>query len=475
MSGTISTDLCVIGAGSAGLSAAAGAAQMGARVVLVEHGKMGGDCLNYGCVPSKSLLACAKQAQAHRSGAGLGVSPNEPEVDFRGVMSHVRGVIAAIEPHDSEQRFTGLGVRVIRESAQFLDERTLEAGGHRVRARRFLLATGSAPLVPPVEGIERVPYLTNESIFDLDELPGHLLIVGGGPIGMEMAQAFRRLGAQVTVLEMARCLPRDDPALADIVLRQLQAEGVTLLENTRAIAVRGGAGEIRVKVEQDGTTRQVAGTHLLVAVGRRANVEGIGLDAAGVEHDARGVTVDAGLLTTNRRVYAAGDVTGIAQFTHLAGYQAGIVVRRAVLRLPAKADYRALPWCTYTDPELAQVGLTEAAARKRGLDVRVQELDMADNDRARAEGIEAARIRLVVDRRARVLGAGICAPHAGELIAPWIMAVQRRLKLSDMAGLFLPYPTLSESGKRAAGEYYTPLLYGPRVRGIVRLLQRLPF
>jgi len=475
MSETIDTDLCVIGAGSAGLSAAAGAAQMGARVVLIEHGKMGGDCLNYGCVPSKSLLAAAKQAQAHRSGGGLGIATDEPRVDFAAVMGHVRGVIAAIEPHDSEERFSGLGVRVIRESARFLNARTLEAGPHRVRARRFLLATGSAPLVPPIEGIERVPFLTNETVFDLEALPEHLLIVGGGPIGLEMAQAFRRLGSEVTVLEMARCLPRDDPALSDIVLRRLQAEGVTLLEKTRAIAVRGGPGDIRVQVAQDDDRRQLAGTHLLVAVGRRANVDGQGLDEAGIEHDARGVTVDAGLRTTNRRVYAAGDVTGIAQFTHLAGYQAGIVVRRAVLRLPAKADYRALPWCTYTDPELAQTGLTEAAARERGLDVHVQELDMADNDRARAEGVKAARLRLVVDRRARVLGAGICAPHAGELIAPWVMAVQRGLKLKDMAGLFLPYPTLSESGKRAAGEYYTPLLYGPRVRRFVRLLQRLPF
>lgn len=475
MSESIETDLCVIGAGSAGLSAAAGSVQMGARVVLVEHGRMGGDCLNYGCVPSKSLLAAAHAARAQRTGEAFGIAAREPEVDFGRVMAHVRSVIKAIEPHDSEERFKGLGVRVIRATARFTGPATLQAGDATIRARRFLIATGSSPMVPPVPGLDETPYLTNETVFDLDTLPGHLVIVGGGPIGMEMAQAFRRLGSEVTVLEMERCLAGDDPALADIVIRQLQDEGVTLLEKTRAVSVGTGGDGVRVQVEQDGSKHTVSGTHLLVAAGRQPNLRDLGLEAAGVEHDRGGVNVDAGMRTSNRRIYAAGDVAGRGQFTHLAGYQAGIVVRRAMLRLPAKADYSALPWCTYTEPELAQAGLTEAAARERGLQVRTAETKLAENDRARTEGVNAGLVKLVTDRRGRVLGAGIAGPHAGELIQPWILAIQRKLKLKDMAGLILPYPTLGESGKRAAGEFYAPVIYGNTMKRIVRFLQKLPF
>lgn len=474
MGETIKTDLCVIGAGSAGLTAAAGAAQMGARVVLVEHDRMGGDCLNVGCVPSKSLLAAARLAQSRRTGTAMGISSTEPDVDFAGVMKHVRSVIRAIEPHDSAERFTGLGVRVIRESARFLDRRTLAAGDNRIRARRFLVATGSRPLVPPLDGVDGVPYLTNENVFDLSERPEHLLVMGGGPIGMELAQAFRRLGSRVTVLEMKRCLPADDPRLADIVIRRLQSEGVTVLEQTRAVAVSGDAGRISVRVEQNGTKRAVEGSHLLVAAGRKPTVDGLDLETAGVGTGKQGIIVDATLRTSNPRVLAAGDVAGAGQFTHLAGYQAGVALRRALLRLPAKADYRSLPWCTYTEPELAQTGLTEGQARESGHGIRVVEADIAENDRARADGIDAGLVRVVADRRGRVLGAGICAPHAGELIVPWVIAVQRRLRLKDVAGLIMPYPTLSESGKRAAGEFYTPVIYGKWMRRVVRLMQRLP-
>ncbi len=475
MGEAIKVDLCVIGAGSAGLSAAAGSAQMGGRVVLVESGLMGGDCLNYGCVPSKSLLAAAHAARAQQTGEALGVAAREPRVDFGRVMDHVRSVIRAIEPHDSEERFTGLGVRVIREKARFTGPGSLEAGDFTVRARRFLIATGSSPMVPPIPGLDKTPYLTNETVFDLDALPAHLLIIGGGPIGMEMAQAFRRLGSKVTVLEMERCLATDDPALAEVVIRRVQDEGVTLLEKTRAVSADTGAEGVRVKVEQNGAKHTVSGSHLLVAAGRRPNVDDLNLEAAGVEHDQSGVKVDAGMRTSNRHIYAAGDVAGRGQFTHLAGYQAGIVVRRAMLRLPAKADYSALPWCTYTEPELAQAGLTEAAARERGLDVRTAEADLAENDRGRAEGLQSGLVKLVTDRRGRVLGAGIAGPHAGELIQPWILAIQRKLRLKDMAGLILPYPTLGESGKRAAGEFYAPIIYGDTMKRIVRFLQRLPF
>lgn len=467
-------DLCVIGGGSAGLSVAAGAAQMGARVVLVESQAMGGECLHTGCVPSKSLLAAARAAHAHRASPIPGIAPHEPAIDFAAIRRHLHGVIGVIAPHDSRARFEGLGVTVLGEPAVFANEREVRAGATRIRARRFVLATGSRPAVPPLDGLDRVPWLTNDTLFDLERLPDHLLIVGGGPVGIEMAQAFRRLGSEVTVVQSGRCLPHDDPVLADIVLRQLEAEGVRVLEGSRATGVRRGDGGLQLMLEQKATRHTVSGSHLLLAAGRRPAVDGLGLDAAGVARDPQGVRVDARLRTTNKRIYALGDVTPGRRFTHRAGYQAGIVIRNAVLRLPARADDRALPWCTYTDPELAQTGLTEAAAREQFSGVTTQGIDLADNDRARAEGIGAGRLKLVVGARARVLGAGICAPHAGEMINLWTHAVQRGLKLKDIAGLIVPYPTLSESGKQAAGAYYTPVLYGSRMRRLVRLLQRLP-
>ncbi len=357
---TITCDLCVIGAGSGGLSVAAGAVQMGARVVLIEGAEMGGDCLNSGCVPSKALLAAAKHAQAMRDGGPFGIAPVEPEIDFAAVKDHVRGVIAQIAPVDSQERFEGLGVRVIRDWARFTSPDEVEAGPHRVCARRFVIATGSVPLVPPIPGIDGVPVLTNETIFDLRERPEHLLIVGGGPIGIEMAQAHRRLGSRVTVIEGDRVLNKDDPELAAIVAARLREEGVEIVENAKVSRIHGGD---RITVET--AAGSFVGSHLLMAVGRRIDLSRLDLEAAGVAHD-KGVTVDDHLRsTTNRRVYAVGDAAGGLQFTHVAGYHAGIVVRQILLGLPAKARTEHIPWVTYTDPELAHVGLTEAQARER--------------------------------------------------------------------------------------------------------------
>ncbi len=481
MSETLTPDVCVIGAGSGGLSVAAGASQMGASVVLVERDRMGGDCLNFGCVPSKSLIAAAHAAHAAREGERFGVRVGAPSVDGAAVFRRVHDVIAAIAPNDSVERFEGLGVKVIKAHARFTGPDCVRAGDVDVRARRFVVATGSSPMVPPIPGLDTrdcargahdVPYLTNESVFDLGAVPERLIVLGGGPIGIELAQAFRRLGAGVAVIEMQTILGRDDPELADVVRRQLTREGVELFEKAPAERVERTAGGIAVAVG-GADPRRVEGTHILVAVGRRPNVKDLDLDLAGVAVEPTGIVVDARLRTTNRRVFAIGDAAGGLQFTHVAGFHAGIVIRNILFRLPARADRAAIPRVTYTDPELAQVGLTEAEAVARHGGVRILRWPMHDNDRAQAEGATEGLVKAVVGRRGRILGAGIAAAHAGELIQPWTLAIANRLGIGAMASVVAPYPTLGEASKRAAGSYYTATLFGERTKAIVRLLARL--
>lgn len=466
----INCDLCIIGGGSAGLSVAAGAAQMGARVVLVEAGTMGGDCLNTGCVPSKALIAAAQAAAGARGDQKLGAASDRPRIDFAAVRAHVHGAIATLAPHDSVERFEKLGVRVIAARAAFLSRDAVEAGSCRIVARRFVVATGSRAALPPIAGLAEARPLTNESIFDLADLPEHLIIVGGGPIGLEMAQAFRRLGSRVTVLERVTILPRDEPEAAAVVRQILRREGIDLREGVEIVSVRRDGAEVGVAIRDQGS---ITGSHLLVAAGRRPSLDGLGLDKAGIAHDARGITVDARLRTSNRRVFAIGDIAGGPQFTHVAGYHAGIVIRNALLSLPARVDYAALPWVTFLDPEIAHVGLTEAEARAKAGAVTVLQEPLARNDRAVTESRTEGFIKVIAGRRGRILGATIVAPHAGEMIALWGLAIGKGLKLSDMAGLLVPYPTLSEISKRAAGQYYAPTLFGPRVRAIVRAIQRI--
>ena len=465
--GRITTDICVIGGGSAGLSVAAGAVQMGARVVLVEGGAMGGDCLNTGCVPSKALLAAAKAAQAMRDGAGFGVLPVEPVVDFAGVKDHVARVIAGIAPVDSVERFQGLGVQVLQSYGRFTGPDRLEAGGDTITARRFVIATGSHPLVPDIPGLDAVPYLTNETIFALRDRPDHLIIIGGGPIGMEMAQGHRRLGSAVTVIEGARALGRDDPDAAALVLLRLRAEGVTVIEAAKVTGVAPGPNVTLA----DGQI--VTGSHLLLALGRKPALDRLNLPAAGVAFTAKGVTVDARLRTTNRRIFAIGDAAGGLMFTHVAGYHAGIVVRQAVLGLPAKARTDHIPWVTYTDPELAQVGLTEAEARKaHGARATVIRSDFAHNDRARTDAADLGFLKLMVVA-GRPVGVTIVGHGAGELIGLWALVLSQRLKLSAIAGMVAPYPTYGEISKRAAGAYFSPQLFdSPMVKRVVQAVQR---
>lgn len=468
----ITTDICIIGAGSAGLSVAAGASQMGARVVLLEAEKMGGDCLNAGCVPSKALIAAAKHAHAMTTGGPFGIAPATPKVDFAAVKDHVARVIDTIAPVDSQERFEGLGVHVIRAHGRFTSATTVQAGDHEITARRFVIATGSRPFVPPIPGLDGVPYMTNETIFALRDRPEHLIVLGGGPIGMEMAQAHRRLGCKVTVIEAARALGREDPELAAVVLEALRDEGITILEGQAATQITGAAGSISVTLA-DG--QAITGSHLLVAVGRKVALDGLGLDAANVAHTPKGVTVGDDLRSaTNRRVYALGDVAGGAQFTHLAGYHAGVAIRSILFGLPAKTSLRAIPRATYTDPEIAHVGLTEAEARAQfGDRLTVTRFPFHDNDRAQAQGETRGLVKLMIVK-GRPVGASIVGPHAGELIAPWCLAVSQRLKLSAVAGAVLPYPTLAETGKRAAGAYFSPQLFAnPWVKRVVRMVQRL--
>ena len=475
MTEIVKTDICVIGGGSGGLSVAAGAAQMGARTVLIEKGKMGGDCLNYGCVPSKALIAAAHAAEQVRGSGKFGVNGHEPEIDFARVHDHVHGVIGAIAPHDSVERFEGLGVQVIQGAARFTGPREVEVNGQRVRARRFVIATGSSAAVPPIEGLDGVPYLTNETVFDLTERPEHLLVIGGGPIGAELAQAHRRLGAEVTMLEMFRILGKDDPDVTEVVRRRLAAERIAMLEGIAIKSVGRRGNGVEVTIERDGEEVKIDGSHLLVAAGRKPNVAGLDLEAAGIEYSPKGIAVDDRLRTTNKRVFAIGDVAGGYQFTHMAGYHAGIVIRNALFSLPAKVNYSAVPWVTYTDPEIAHVGLTEADAREKfGDAVKAVTWSFEENDRAQAERQTEGLVKVVIGKRGKILGASIVGPHAGELLQPWILAIQQGLKIGAMASVIAPYPTLGEVNKRAAGSYFTPSLFSPRTRKVVGLLQHLP-
>ena len=460
----------MIGGGSAGLSVAAGAVQMGARVVLLERGPMGGDCLNFGCVPSKSLLAAAHAAAAVRQAPRFGIRAGEPVVDFAAVRDHVKSVIAAIAPHDSQERFEGLGVRVIRESGRFTGPRTVAAGEFEIEARRIVIATGSSPVVPPIPGLDRAPFFTNETIFDNAAPIPRLLVIGGGPIGLEMAQAYARLGAKVTVIEGLRALNNDDPELARIVKQRLGEDGVEIHEGAMVKRIDGSAGKIAIEAEKEGKPVRFEGSHLLVAVGRRPNLEGLDLEKAGVEAGRGGIRVDARLRTTNRKVFAIGDAAEGYKFTHIAGYHAGIVIRNALFRLPAKVDYRALPWVTYTAPELAQVGLTEQAAREAYGDIAVLRASFAENDRARAEGGTQGLLKVMTTRKGVVVGASMVGDKAGEVIQGWCLPIARKMKVRDVAGLILPYPTLGEINKRAAGSFYTPSLFSDRTRRIVRFL-----
>jgi pyruvate/2-oxoglutarate dehydrogenase complex dihydrolipoamide dehydrogenase (E3) component len=473
MAQSLTPDICVIGAGSGGLSVAAAAAAFGVSVVLVEKGKLGGECLNTGCVPSKSLLASAARAHTVARARAFGISAAAPEVDFGMVHRRVHDVIAAIAPNDSKERFRGLGVRVIEGAARFKDRATVVVGdGTEIKARRFVIATGSSPSVPPIPGLDAVPYLTNETVFDLTVAPQHLIVLGAGPVGLELAQAFRRLGSAVTVLDAAQPLAREDPECAAVVLDALAGEGIALRGNVAVARVDAVDSQIRVVVRSDDGEATLMGSHLLIATGRQANADDLALERAGIARDRSGIVVNKRLKTTNRRVYAIGDVAGRGKFTHLANYHAGLVIRNALFRLPVRPNEFVVPRATFTDPELAHIGLTEAQARARYRAIRVLRWPCHENDRAQAEGTVVGHIKVITSNRGRILGATIVGAEAGELITTWTLAVSQRLNIRALAGIIVPYPTLAEIGKRAAITYFTIGVTNIWVRRIIRVLRR---
>jgi pyruvate/2-oxoglutarate dehydrogenase complex dihydrolipoamide dehydrogenase (E3) component len=470
----LTPDICVIGAGSGGLTAAAAAAAFGVAVVLVEKGRMGGQHLNTGCVPSKALMAAARRAEGWGQAADFGLVLPRLKVDFEKVRDHIQRVITATAPNDSAERFGGLGVKVIKGTARFKDRRTVAVGEDiEVRARRFVIATGSSPAVPRIEGLANTPYLTNETAFDLVSCPKRLVVIGAGRRGLEMAQAFRRLGAEVIVVDAAQPLAQDDPECAAIVLNQLEREGISIRPGAAIVSVKPTKAKIQILLRTAKGEEKIDGSHLLLAAGRASNIDELNLAAAGIDHGSDGIAVDKGLKTSNKKVYAIGDVTGGLYFTHVATEHAGLVIRNALFRLPVRVKLNEIPRVTYTDPELAQVGMTEAEAKQRGVATRILRWPYLENDRAQAERATKGHIKVITNRKGKILGATIVGAEAGELITAWTLAISQGMNIRTVAGLVVPYPTLSEIGKRAAVSYFTPGLTGPWTQRILALLRLL--
>lgn len=465
-------DLCVIGAGAAGLSVASGGAQLGLSVVLFEKDDMGGDCLNTGCVPSKALIAAAKAAHAMRHNARLGIENSEPVVNWDAVRGHIDGVIKAIAPIDSQERFEGLGCTVIREHAKFVDATTVESDSARIKARRFVIATGARAAVPPIPGLAETPFLTNETVFNQETLPKSLIVMGGGVIGVELGQAFARLGTKVTILEAFTIMGPQEPEAVEIVRETLAEDGIIVLEGRKAVGVLGNAQSVTVTLD-DG--QSVTAQRLLVAVGRAARVENMGFEAAGITFSRKGVETDDQLRSvSNRRVWAIGDIAGKEQLTHAAGFQAGVFVRNALFKAPATAVVSYMPAVAYCDPELARIGLTEAKAREQfGTKVTVTKAEFGHNDRAQTEGATKGFCKLLIGQGGKILGATIVGEGAGEAIQLVGLAMANKKGVGAITSLISPYPTRSEIVKRAAGAYYTPNLFSPRIRAIVNFLQKL--
>ncbi|GGI92757.1 dihydrolipoamide dehydrogenase [Polymorphobacter multimanifer] len=451
-------DLVVIGAGAGGLVTSGGAAQLGARVLLIEQHRLGGECLWTGCVPSKAVIHAAQLA---RNGGGQRWAEARANLDQ---------AITTIEPHDSPERFEDFGVEVVIGRASFTGPDAIEIGGQRVTARRFVIATGSDPAIPPINGLGELPFFTNDTIFDLDEQPEHLLIIGGGVIGCELSQSFARLGSLVTLISNSALLPREDPEAVAVVRAQLIADGVTIIENAEVASAGGEPGAIRLTLA-DGRTAE--GSHLLIGTGRAPRITGYGLEAAGVETGKGGIVTDAWLRTSNKRIYAIGDCRDGPRLTHAADQDARTVIQNALFPFRKRKDYSALPAAVFTDPELAQVGLTEPAARALHSDIKVFRQDFDHNDRSVTEADMRGFVKIIVLGK-RVLGVTIVGAHAGELLALASFAVSGKLGLSDLANQTFAYPTLAEALRQAAEQPGQAALFSPFMRKLTALFQRLP-
>ena len=466
-------DIGIIGGGAAGLTVAAGAAQLGARTLLVEKEKeLGGDCLHFGCVPSKTLIRTAQVYQAMKNAPDFGLPKVElPPVDFSAVKRRIQKVIGTIQKHDSEERFCGLGARVEFGQPAFVDEHAIRLNNQTWSARNWVIASGSSPGRPRLPGLEQTPHLTNKELFSLERLPGSMIILGAGPIAIEMAQAFNRLGTSVSVIQRSgQILSKEDQDLADEVMQVLSAEGVTFYLNASVAGTRdlGRQREVVIK-NQEGREIILTAEEILVAMGRTPNLEGLNLEQIGVEYDRPGLKVDQRLRTTQKNIYGAGDVTGAYQFTHAAGYEGGIVVANAIFHLPRKADYTFLPWCTYTGPELAGIGMNEKAARTAGINYSVWTEAFENNDRSLTEGERVGRIKMILDNKEKPVGVQILGPHAGELLNEWVAVLNGKVRLSTLASAVHPYPTLGEINKRVAGAFFSGKIYSDKVKAGLKL------
>jgi pyruvate/2-oxoglutarate dehydrogenase complex dihydrolipoamide dehydrogenase (E3) component len=461
-------DIGIIGGGAAGLTVASGAAQLGAKTLLIEKEKeLGGDCLHFGCVPSKTLIRTAQAYHTMKNAQAFGLPGVDlPPVDFAKVSERIHSVIATIQRHDSEERFCSLGAKVEFGEPRFSDEHAVHLNGREVSAKNWVIATGSSPDSPPIEGLDKTPYITNKEIFSLDRLPLSMIILGAGPIAIEMAQAFRRLGTKVDVVQRSgQILTKEDKDMADEVMQVLASEGIAFHLNTSVLGVKdlGNEREVLIK-DREGNTSGLKAEKLLVAMGRDPNIQGLDLEGAGVEFDRKGVKVDERMRTSQKHIYAAGDVTGKFLFTHAAGYEGGIVIANAIFHLPRKADYTFLPWCTYTDPELAGIGMNEKAAREAAIDYKVFTEPFSGNDRSLAEGESVGKIKMLLDKKEKPLGVQILGPQAGELLSEWVAVLNGKVKLSTLASAVHPYPTLGEINKRVAGTYLSPKIFSDRIK-----------
>jgi len=462
-------DLVVIGGGAGGLVVASVAAQLGLDVVLIEkEPQLGGDCLHYGCVPSKALLKAAHVAHTLRGAADYGYALEIPQTDMAAINASVQKAVSTIQVNDSHERFESLGCEVLTGKAHFIDASTVKVNDQTIRAKRFVIATGSSAWIPEIKGLDAVDFVTNEDIFGLDKLPEHLLILGAGAVGVEMAQAFARFGSRVTLIEQAqRILPRSDPEISETMMQVFADEGIELAVNKTVVAVESDNEGIRV-IMQDGPA--VSGDKLLVAIGRRPVVDAMGLENAGVEYSRRGISVNAKMQTSNRHIYACGDVTGLMPFTHVAEQQAGVVIANMIFKIPKRMDYRVIPSVVYTEPECAEVGISVAESQ-HDKNIEIVRFEMSELDRAIAENATTGFARLMV-KKGRLVGAQIVGPHAGDVIHELVLAIQEKMKLSKITGLVHAYPSYAQVNRRVASVYFRDKLFSKGTKRLVGFLNR---
>jgi pyruvate/2-oxoglutarate dehydrogenase complex dihydrolipoamide dehydrogenase (E3) component len=461
-------DIGILGGGAAGLTIASGASQFGAKTLLIEKEKeLGGDCLHFGCVPSKTLIRTANVYHLMKNAERFGLPPADLKaVDFQKVAKRIQSVIRLIQEHDSKERFCELGARVEFGDAYFIDENAVRLNGEIYSAKKWVIATGSSPFIPPIDGIDKTTYITNKELFSLNSLPKSMICIGGGPISIEMAQAFARLGSEVTVIELAdQILGVEDKDMAEQLMNVLIADGITFHLNSAALSVKdlGGEKEVVIK-KREGDILNLRAETILVAVGRQANLKNLGLENISVEFDKKGLKVDNRLRTNHKHIYAAGDTTGTYQFTHAAGYEGGVVLSNAILRIPRKVDYTNLPWCTYTAPELASIGMNEKRASASGIHHSVWTEEFKANDRSLAEGEEVGRIKLLLDEKEKPVGIQILGPCAGELISEWVSVLNGGIRLSTLASYVHPYPTLGEINKKVLGNFFSGKIFSEKMK-----------